>query len=304
MTPAPSALARLQRGLVLGAVLLLVLWLWLARGSVGWQLAGLALFVGGHAVVLGLEFLLMHHVNRRDPTPRATVGECLRAWWAESLIAPQVFSLWQPFFWRRLPDTAVGEGTLPGQRAVVLVHGFVCNRGLWLPWLRELRARGVPYATVNLEPVFGGIDDYVPLIEAAVDRATRATGLPPLVVAHSMGGLVVRAWLRAAGPGAEQRVHHVVTIGSPHHGTWLGRLSRAPNGRQMSDTGDWVRALAASESPALYRRFTCWHSSCDNIVFPTRTATLPGANNRLLRGRPHVAMAYDATVMRESLGRL
>ncbi len=303
-TPQRSALAAMQRALTLGAVAALLVWLWFARGSLAWQLVGVALFLWGHAMVLGLEFVLMACVNRRDPAPRATWGEWLRAWWAESLTAPRVFSWWQPFRWRMLPDTAVGECTFEGRRAVVLVHGFVCNRGLWMPWLRELRARGVPYATVSLEPVFGSIDGYVPQLQAAIERATRATGQPPLVVAHSMGGLVVRAWLRATGAGAEARIHHVVTLGTPHRGTWLGRLSRVPNGRQMNDQGDWVSALSAAESPPLYQRFTCWYSNCDNIVFPVSTATLPGADNRFLRGVPHVAMAYHPAVMKASLAML
>ena len=127
-------------GLVVTAAGLLLVWLWLARGSPAWQGAGVALFLWGHALVLGVEFALMARVNRADPAPSATVGEWLRAWWTESVTAPRVFSWWQPFRWRVLPDTAVGERTHTGRRAVVLVHGFVCNRGLWMPWLRVLRA--------------------------------------------------------------------------------------------------------------------------------------------------------------------
>jgi triacylglycerol lipase len=41
--------------------------------------------------------------------------------------------------------------------------------------------------------VFGGIDDYAPLIEQAVQQVTQATGRPPLLVCHSMGGLAARA---------------------------------------------------------------------------------------------------------------
>lgn len=304
MTPRHSTLAWLQRALLLAALLLLAAWLWRWRGSPGWQAAGVALFLCGHAVVLGLEFVLMACINRTDPAPRASGAEWLRAWWTESVTAPWVFLWWQPFGWRALPDTVVDDGAHAGRRAVVLVHGFICNRGFWTPWLRELRARGIPYATVNLEPVFGSIDDYVPLVEEAVARAARATGRPPLVVVHSMGGLAVRAWLQAAGPLAEARVHRVVTIGSPHRGTWLGRWSRRDNGRQMSDAGEWIPALAAGESPTLYQRFTCWYSNCDNIVFPVSTATLPGADNRFLRGVPHVALTYHPTVMSESLAML
>ena len=59
---------------------------------------------------------------------------------------------------------ADSQAPMPGPGgAVVLVHGFVCNRGFWLPWLRALRDRGLAYATVNLEPVFGS--NYSVLVE-------------------------------------------------------------------------------------------------------------------------------------------
>ena len=190
-------------------------------------------------------------------------------------MAPLVFAWRQPFRWQALPDTQTPQRGA----AVVLVHGFVCNRGFWLPWLRALRERGTAYATVNLEPVFGSIDDYVPPVEAAVARAERLGDGRPTLVCHSMGGLAARAWL-AAEPRNAARVERVITIGSPHRGTWIGRFSRVANGRQMRVDGDWLRQLAArertqrGESP--YERFLCWYADTDNIVFPAPTATLPG----------------------------
>lgn len=306
MTPQHSALARLQRSGVLAAwaLALWCVWWWRERPlvAVGVVLALMSL----HAWVLALEFVLMAWHNRRDPAPRASGRAVLAAWWVESHVASWVFGWLQPFAWRRWPDTAVPGATTTvtaaqGPRAVVLVHGFVCNRGLWTPWLRELRRREVPYATVNLEPVFGSIDDYVPLIDAAVARATAATGLPPLLVGHSMGGLAIRAWLRALGPGAQARVHHIVTLGTPHHGTWLARFSHLANGQQMQVDRPWLRQLQADEAASSYPQFTCWYSNADNIVFPASTATLPGADNRHIAGVPHVAMAFHPKVMADTL---
>lgn len=301
MTPQHSALARLQQAGFFGAWLLAVfcLWWWCERPLVA--LAVVLALMTLHAWVLALEFVLMAWQNRRDPAPRARWRAVLGAWWVESHIAVWVFSWLQPFAWRRWPDTAVPGFATSGTRAVVLVHGFVCNRGLWTPWLRELQRRGVPCATVNLEPVFGSIDDYAPLIEAAVARATAATGLPPLLVGHSMGGLAIRAWLRASGTNAAPRVHHVVTLGTPHHGTWLARFSHLTNGRQMQVGGPWLRQLQADEAASAYPQFTCWYSNTDNIVFPASTATLPGADNRHIAGVPHVAMAFHPQVMAETL---
>ena len=301
MTPQHSALARLQRtGVVLAwGLALWCLWWWRDRPLVA--LAVVLALTTLHAWVLALEFVLMAWQNRRDPAPRAGWRAVLGAWWVESHIAVWVFSWLQPFAWRRWPDTTVSGTATSGSRAVVLVHGFVCNRGLWTPWLRELHRRGVPYATVNLEPVFGSIDDYAPLIEDAVSRATVATGQPPLLVGHSMGGLAIRAWLRAAGEGAAQRVHHIVTLGTPHHGTWLARFSHLTNGRQMQAGGPWLRQLRADEAASSYPSFTCWYSNTDNIVFPASTATLPGADNRHIAGVPHVAMAFHPKVMTDTL---
>ena len=276
-------------------------WLWWRSESAGWAIGGALLVLLSYAVVLALEFGVMQWINRRDPAPRLGWGACAWAWWQEVRVAPQVFSWRQPFRWRVLPDEGVRPS--PGQTAAVFVHGFVCNRGLWLPWMRALQTRGLPWTSVNLEPVFGSIDDYVPLIEDAVRRAEALTGRPPLLVCHSMGGLAARAWL-AVTPGAAQRVCGVVTIGTPHHGTWLAHFSHVTNGRQMQIGGDWLRTLEAREAGQARPPFVCWYSNADNIVFPATTATLPGADNRHLPGVPHVAMAFHPTVMATSLAML
>jgi triacylglycerol esterase/lipase EstA (alpha/beta hydrolase family) len=114
-----------------------------------------------------------------------------------------------------------------------------------------------------------------------------------------MGGLVARAWL--ASMKAEARVAHVVTLGTPHRGTWLARFSRMPNGRQMHLGSEWHRSLDVDMPATRHALFTCWYSNCDNIVFPSSTATLAGADNRLLRGAAHVQLAFLPEVMQATL---
>lgn len=293
----PSKTARAQQVGTL-AVAAAGLW-WLASrwtASPVQAVAGLLLIWLGYSVFLAIEFLALAVVGRGDPAPRPTAAQLLRAWAAETWLNAVVFAWWQPFRWNAIPDSL---GAATGRRGVVLVHGFVCNRGMWTPWLRELRRRAIPFAAVNLEPIFASIDAYAPIIDAAVARVTAATGRPPVLICHSMGGVAARAWLRAYG--AVQRVDRVVTIGSPHHGTWFGHFSHAVNGRQMGLGGEWVRELAAALPPAAAARFVCWYSNCDNMVFPVTTATLEGADNRLVTGPAHIELAYHARVMAESL---
>jgi len=299
--PKGSALARLQQGLVITAMGGAAIWLWwFWPRHPGWAVAGALAFVFAHAVVLAVECVMGALINRLDPAPTAGWKAWLGAWWSETRVAPMVFACRQPFCWRHLPDNE--EPISKAFAAVVLVHGFVCNRGLWLPWMKALRAQGVPYVSVNLEPAFGSIDAYDSLIEDAVQRAERLTGLPPIVVCHSMGGLAVRAWL--ARQNVRERVGAVITIGTPHRGTWLGRLSHVTNGRQMQPGCDWLVALEQREhevSATPYANFICWYSNTDNIVFPASTATLPGADNRLVEGAAHVALAFDPMVMAEAM---
>jgi triacylglycerol lipase len=224
------------------------------------------------------------------------------AWWRETLTAFAVFNWRQPFRAGAVPDHL--DGPVQGRRAVILLHGFFCNRGLWNPWMQKLRRLGVPYVAITLEPAFGGIDAYVPLIDAAVARAHGATGLPPLIVGHSMGGVAVRAWLRAQGHAGENRIAGVITIGSPHGGTLTARFSRAANARQMRVGSAWLADLSDAETASQRAMFTCFYSHCDNIVMPASSAALAGAVNRHLEGEPHVAMAFAPQVLGEVLRRV
>ncbi|MBL8306940.1 MAG: permease [Rubrivivax sp.] len=285
-------LARLQQFTTLGSLLLAGLWGWFAwrGGHPGWAVFGVFIVVGGYALVLGVEFVLLGRVHGDDPTPRATPAQLWRAWWGEVRSAPLVFCWRQPFRSRRFADHLPADAQ--GRRGVLFVHGFVCNRGLWNPWMQRLQAQGVPFVAVNLEPVFGSIDDYLAPIEAGVRALEQATGVPPIAVAHSMGGLALRRWW--AEPDHDARLHHAITIGTPHRGTWLARFAMSPNARQMRIGSRWLQLLAAREPPGRVARLTCFYSHCDNIVFPPSVATLDGADNRHLPGVAHVHMADHA----------
>lgn len=294
-------LARLQKCTTLGLLALAALWAAVAwrAGRPAWAVGGAALVVFGYALVLAIEFVLLHAIHGDDPAPRATPAQLIRAWWGEVGSAPLVFCWRQPFRSQRWPDHLPANAI--GRRGILLVHGFVCNRGLWNGWLEHLRARDVPCVAVNLEPVFGSIDEYTAIIEAGVQKVERATGVAPLIVAHSMGGLAVRCWWVSRD---DAEIHHVITIGTPHQGTWLARFALTANGRQMQRNSSWLKALAAREPPGRSAKFTCFYGHCDNIVFPASSATLPDADNRHLRGVAHVHMSGSPEPWEEALRRL
>lgn len=274
------------------------------QGAWAWAALTLMAPLAVHVLALAAEFAWMRRANRREPQGAPGTVLTVRAWLAEARAALSVFGWRQPFRSQRCPDHPRPADATAGQpgsavapppagdrrRGVLLVHGFVCNRGLWLDWMERLSALGVPYVAVNLEPVFGPIDDYAGLIDDAVRTLEQTTGVAPVAVAHSMGGLAVRHWW--AGPGRSERLHHLVTLGTPHGGTMLARLALPPNARQMRLRSPWLRDLAAHDADARRQRMTCYYSRCDNIVFPASSATLPGADNRPLDGSAHIAMIW------------
>ena len=295
-------LARLEQLTTLAWLSAIIGWLgWhLQHGEPAWAWIGAVVLAGMHGLWLALGCAMACWFNRTDPAPSARPAQWLRAWWGEVRAAPRVFCWEQPFRAHAEPDHLP---TAPGGLAgVLLVHGYVCNRGLWNPWMRRLRREGIPYVAVNLEPVFGSIDDYVAVIESAVQQLERATGKKPLLLGHSMGGLAIRAWLQAQD--ADHRVQGIITLGTPHCGTGLAEGAFTRNGRQMRRGSAWLAQLAGAETASRRRLFLCCFSHCDNIVFPASTACLPGAAMQHLAATAHVDLVQHPWVWGEVLRRL
>jgi triacylglycerol lipase len=289
----------------------MAIWLWPRYPYLAWACV-LAPALGS-AVPIATQFIALWCLNRTDPSPRASALAHLEAYVREVVAAVRVFNIWQPFRRYSMADTAVMAAQTPGQRGVILVHGFFCNRAFWTHWMRRLQAQSRPFIALDLEPAFGSISDYAATIDHAVRRMQAATGMAPVLVGHSMGGLALRAWLASAKAQARQarlaqgsptldaapraapegaaRAHRIITIGTPHHGTWLARYSRTTNGVQMQLDSRWLSALASGEKEEDFSNFVCFYSNCDNIVFPVSNAKLAGADNRLIVGRGHVDMA-------------
>ena len=257
-------------------------------------IAGAFVVLFAHSAILAIEFALLHRQHRAHPVHPTYVSLLIRAWLAEAWIALRVFLWEQAFRSRSMPD-ALFE--FRGKRPVLLIHGYLCNRGFWNAWMRRLHASRIPYRAITLAPAFGSIDEMVDAIDVAVDEVTQATGFAPVLVAHSMGGVSVRAWMRQHV--ADHRVHHVVTIASPHHGTWLARYGHSRSALQLRVGSPWLKELSCSEPASRYRRFTCFYGHCDNVVFPLEVGMLPGADNRHVDSAAHIQMAGRDEVFRE-----
>jgi triacylglycerol esterase/lipase EstA (alpha/beta hydrolase family) len=284
----------------LGAALLIG-WAAMARfGLAAWQAALLG--IGAVALVRLLinmnNFLMAAHFGGATPPAYRLDAKTRLRMLACEFRASMLVTSWH------VPRARAATRIHPDSRhpPVLLLHGYGCNSGYWAHLAPLLDAARISHASVDLEPVAGDIDGYVETVERAVEALCAASGKRQVaIVAHSMGGLVARAWLRACGA---HKVARVITLGTPHHGTAMARFGLGRNAFQMRPGSPWLRALAASEDAAARARITSIYTHHDNIVSPRESSRLEGARNLEFGGVGHVALGSDRRVLAAVLDEL
>lgn len=260
----------------------------------GWtvcQAAAAVLGFGGALRAVGIAgtfAIAMSHLSTVPPEHRLGLPGWLKLYFSELASYTLLYSIYMPFEpW--LVDNArpLPRGRLP----VLLVHGYVCNGGFMLPLKRALEARGIGARTHDLEPIYADIDGYADALARRVEQVCADAGSDKLIiVAHSMGGLASRAYLRKFG---NARVAKMVTLGSPHHGTVMANFGMGANGRQMVPGNAWLEQL---NQTALTVPTVAVFSHHDNIVAPQDSALLEGARNVSLSGIGHVTMPLSRRI--------
>jgi pimeloyl-ACP methyl ester carboxylesterase len=274
-------------------------------GASRWQ----ALALGLGSVVLVRLFINLNNFFMSARFASPTPGEYRLGFTARVRMFLEEFSTSMLQSSWTMPRASARTRLHPGSNMppVLLLHGYGCNSGYWSHLVPRLDAAGISHASVDLEPLTGDIDGYAPLVERAVEALRTATGADKvIIVAHSMGGLVARAWMRACGSA---RVARVITLGTPHHGTCLAAFGLGLNAAQMRRVAQgraardeppecaWLRALAANEDAAARALVTSIFSHHDNIIAPQTSSELPGARNLAFGGVGHVALGRNPRVL-------
>jgi triacylglycerol lipase len=237
----------------------------------------------------------------RSETPASMRLEWRQAWrlFAGEFIATISSSSWAMPFHRFNKRPADNPAGLP----VLLIHGYGCNSGYWHPLSKVLMREHITHHAVDLEPVLASIDDYVPIVDKAVNTLCHESGHDRIIiVAHSMGGLVARAYLRDHGSA---HVAKVITLGTPHRGTGLANFGAGLNSKQMRWIGnpcdgapcDWLQQLEQTENDEIRALFVSIYSHHDNIVSPQISSSMKGATNIAFQGIGHVALGSHPAVL-------
>jgi PGAP1-like protein len=256
------------------------------------ELCGVALLLATAPLALG------RSMTSARP-PRGRLRDLLRALFTDALALEVLLARMAVEPCRASPDIAPGAGRLP-LRPVLLIHGFGCSRAVWRPLLARLRAAGIgPVRALSLEPLLAGIETHAGEVLGELETlGSRGGGCAITIVAHSMGGLLARAVLRAARPGL---IGRIITIGAPHHGTALACLFGWPNALQMRPGSRWLEDLNRCQEGQLGVPVTTLYSLDDNYIVPAGSARLRGAQAIELRGLGHLGLLHSRRALEHVL---
>lgn len=267
-------------------------WRYLGVAALGAGLFALAGILAFRVWITGVTYV--YAWVYRSPSPRLGLIRAVVMFLAECAAFVINFVLISPFErWWMGPDHLVPD---KGRPPVLLIHGYGCSRAAWWWLRRRLEAAGWTVATISLEPIYTSIESFVEPVSRRIDEVLSKTGSTQLIlVGHSMGGLVARAYLRRRGVG---KVIQLVTLGTPHAGSELARIGFGENARQMTPGNAWLTALASETLPVDTLTI---YSPHDNYVVPQANLEWPGAKSTLIDGVGHLMMLYSSRVAKALL---
>lgn len=173
---------------------------------------------------------------------------------------------------------------------IVLVHGYLQNRGGFLYVAHVLRKRGLgPVYAINYWTL-DRIEPTAAKLERFVEAVCKDTGEPKVdLVCHSLGGVVAGEYLRRSKGG---RVRRCVTMATPHEGVaWPGPIV----GRTARIMRLGSRYMRESTGVPFGVPMLSIYSALDNIVYPKHTSALVlrGGSDHELRHVGHLAILFD-----------
>jgi len=197
------------------------------------------------------------------------------------------------------PDSAAaGLAAEPAPEVpIVLVPGWLDTARDMAALRIRLLAAGWPadyVETITFEDPTGSNREHAVELAGAIDSLLAVTGAPQVdVVAHSMGGLATRWYLRSDSTAPVRRV---VFIGTPHRGTLSAHFSWGGGRDEMMPESAFLDTLNAMDPVPTGVRSITIRTTVDTHIVPGESATLPNVPDYEVCCPTHAGLLRDEEV--------
>lgn len=187
---------------------------------------------------------------------------------------------------------------------VLLVHGILGQEIVY--WNRvKQNLRGDQYHVHEAPFPFFGFGDLrksAAHLAQVVDEILDHVVVPAKhrqvdIIAHSAGGLAARYYIKYLG--GDKKVHSLVTLGTPHNGTYSSFLFPLATVVRQTLPGSAFLAELNRGKDAPDVEYTSIYSPTDGIVIPPDSAIMKGARNVRVTGLTHWGFLFRRKVYDE-----
>ena len=159
-----------------------------------------------------------------------------------------------------------------GHNPIIFVHGMGGNRGNFYLMSKYLSYHGRKRSYMIHFPGGLSTSEMASRLKTFIDEVKDVTGRDKVdIVAHSLGGLVVR--LAIADFDLGDSITKLVTLGTPHKGTFPARFATAQKIMDLRPGSPFIERLDKSGIPENVKCYSFWSSS-DLFILPPESAIL------------------------------
>lgn len=191
------------------------------------------------------------------------------------------------------------DGATTG-RAVLCIHGLFLNSTCMWGIRSRLERMGRPTRAVFMGfPLPTPMSYAKPLTKVMQELADRFPEDGFDIAAHSIGGVMTREVLRRH-PELADKVHRIVTLGSPHHGTAVVRwIKFGPIYSMLALNSKYLENLEGFAAIAPRSTSTTVATLHDLVVYPSETCHLEGSRQVTLAEVSHLGLMTEERALDE-----